>query len=167
MNPQHDVLRPCAYTELASPDAEPGTYVISGSASAIFSECFLVHCVREPVARPDLAVVGMPAELEVRAILLRFFKMVRLVIQDYGKERVSRSDILKRLAASVAPVIPSYHPDTGFYGGRIGKDAYPCFFQEGHGPRRPQLGTARTSEIIRTGSARAGLFAFIRQDIVP
>ena len=109
----------------------------------------------------------MSAELEVRAILLRFFKMVRLVIQDYGKERVSRSDILKRLAASVAPVIPSDHPDTGFYGGRIGKDAYPCFFQEGQGPRRPQLGTARTSEIIRTGSARAGLFAFIRQDIVP
>ena len=73
VNPQHDVLRPCAYSELASPDAEPGTYVVAGVAPAVFSESFLIHGVREPVARPDLTVVGMPAELEVRAMLLRFF----------------------------------------------------------------------------------------------
>ena len=84
------------------------------------------------------------------------------MVQDYGEERVFRSDILKRLAASVAAVIPSDHPDTGFYGGRIGKDAYPCFFQEGHG-----LVLSRYVFVVAGAGVHGGLDAAEDRGIVP
>jgi len=78
---QHQVFGAGADADLGSPDAQAGAYVILGVAAAVMPPGFLVHGIRHPGQRPNLAAVRVPAELEIDARLLRLFQMIRLVVQ--------------------------------------------------------------------------------------
>ena len=77
---RHDILRASAYTELGSPDAHTRTDVITGIASPPRTIGALIKGLRYPGDRPQLAMMGVSAELEIHARALRFLQMVGLVV---------------------------------------------------------------------------------------
>ena len=79
---QHHVFRTSADAELATPNAHARTDVVLGIALAEWTEGILVDGIGYPGDRPHLPVVGMTAELEVDAVLLSLFQMVRLMVEE-------------------------------------------------------------------------------------
>ena len=59
------ILRASADAEFSTPDAKAGTDVIARCTAMMSAISLLKKGGGNPVARPDLAVVGMSAELEI------------------------------------------------------------------------------------------------------
>jgi len=102
---QDKILRPGADADLRAPDPKAGTYVIAGMAAPMVPPCLFVHGVRGPGNGPDLAVVGMAAELEINPCCFSLFQMVWLMIQQDREtlQRVGKS--LKGLPVRVGAVV--------------------------------------------------------------
>ena len=79
---QHHIFRTSADAELSAPNAHARTDVVLGIALAERTEGILVDGIGYPGDRPNLPVVGMTAELEVDAVLLSLFQVVRLVVEE-------------------------------------------------------------------------------------
>ena len=70
-----------------------------------------VQDVRNPVGRPYLAVVRVPAELEIDTTPFRLFQVIGLMVEEDGEQRVGRDQIRQRTARSVAPIVATDDPN--------------------------------------------------------
>ena len=87
-----------AEADFGAPEAQAGGDVVLGLAAGVAAPGFFVEGVGDPGRGPDLAVVGVAAELEVDAGLFGFFKMVRLVVEQNGEScRLRQLCMLRQL----------------------------------------------------------------------
>ncbi len=80
-----EILGAGAEADLRAPDAEAGGDVVAGMAAGMRTPRLFIHGIGDPVGGPDLAAMGMAAELEVDAGGFGFFQMERLMIQQDRK----------------------------------------------------------------------------------
>ena len=110
-----------AEADFGAPEAKAGGDVVLGLAAGVAAPGFFVEGVGDPGRGPDLAVVGVAAELEVDAGLFGFFKMVRLVVEQNGEScrlrqlRMLRQlrQLLQGLSAGVRSVVAADEADSG------------------------------------------------------
>ena len=101
------IFRVGADAEFTAPDAHAGTHVVIGLAALPLAISALIHPLDDQAQWPNLATMGVTAQLQVNAVLLGFLQMVRLVVQQdsvvCGVNALNK--LLYALAQGVAAVI--------------------------------------------------------------
>ena len=85
--PEHQILRAGADADFRAPDAQAGADVVASVATGVMAPGFLEHGIGDPGNRPELAAMGMSAELEIHSGLLGFLQMEGLMVQQITASR--------------------------------------------------------------------------------
>ena len=129
---RHHVLGLRAYSELTSPDPDPRTDIVLGLALGQWAERILIDRIRDPIEWPDLSVVRVTCELKVHTAVLRFFEVVRLMIQldDVLTSVDALHDLPEALAVGIRSVITSYDRQITEVGHAVLQELDPCLLAE-------------------------------------
>ena len=101
----YNVFGTSADAIFATPDAYSRAHIVACVPFLIWSPSIFIHRVHEHANGPHLTLMGVPAKLEVDAILLRLLKFVRLVVEK--DDELVLVDSIKQLLSAHAMVICS------------------------------------------------------------